>query len=51
MQREGERGKRGEIEERSDEEREREAEHVAPPHSPTFLGKSSQTAAIGERHG
>lgn len=23
----------------------------APPHSPTFLWKSSQTTAIGERHG
>lgn len=32
-------------------EREREAEHIAPPHSPTFLWKSSQTTAIGERQG
>lgn len=31
--------------------REREREHIAPPHSPTFLWKSSQTTAIGERHG
>lgn len=29
---------------------EREAEHIAPPHSSTFLWKSSQTTAIGERH-
>lgn len=43
---EGGREKR-EIEERSDEER--EAEHIEPPHSPTFLWKSSQTTAIGER--
>lgn len=29
--------------------RERKAEHRAPPHSPTFLWKSSQTTAIGGR--
>lgn len=44
---EGGREKR-EIEERSDEER--VAEHIEPPHSPTFLWKSSQTTAIGERN-
>lgn len=36
---------------RGEREREREAEHIAPPHSPTFLWKSSQTTAIGERQG
>lgn len=36
---------------RRDQMRERKAEHIAPPHSPTFLWKSFQTTAIGERRG
>lgn len=41
-----ERGREGKKD-RRDQMRERKAECRAPPHSPTFLWKSSQTTAIG----
>lgn len=44
-----ERGRERKKKDRRDQMRERKAEHRAPPHSPTFLWKSSQTTAIGGR--